>query len=59
MSEVSATRLRAFAGELEVAAAQMRSTAELLEKDPENPDVREVVDDVVRRTPSLLNEGED
>lgn len=48
--------LRRLAGEHDTAAAQLRSAAELLDRDPENPDVDRVVGEIVQRVPALLME---
>jgi hypothetical protein len=52
-------KLRRLAGEYDTSAAQLRSAAELLDRDPENPDVGRVVGEIVQRVPALSSDRKD
>ncbi|WCB92312.1 hypothetical protein DSM104299_01007 [Baekduia alba] len=50
-------RLRRLAAEYDQAAAHLRSAAEVVEHDPENPDVDNIINTIVERFPALDRAG--
>lgn len=55
--QLTPDRLRRIAAEHDQAAAHLRSAAEVIEHDPESPDVDNIINMLVERFPALNETG--